>query len=242
MSPKRYGDFTLPAADALKEATVKTRKIGLPNYGVSCTGLAALLLAAITVFATPAAAQDYAFKPKEAGDILVRLRGVWVHPIVKADINIGGDVDVGNDFVPEIDFSYFITDEIALELIAATTRHEVTYKPGNLDLGKVSLLPPTLTVQYHPLPKARFSPYVGAGLNYTFFFDVDSGAFRSVDYSNSLGYALQGGLDWAIQDNWSANFDVKKLWLSTDVKISGGIRADVDLNPWLIGFGLGYRF
>jgi outer membrane protein len=112
-------------------------------------------------------------------------------------------------------------------------------------MGSVRLLPPTLTLQYHFTPTARFSPYVGAGLNYTFFYNEKKGALRSISYDDNIGYALQAGIDYAIAGAWSFNIDVKKLWLSTDVTADLGgtkLKADVDLNPWIFGVGLGYRF
>jgi outer membrane protein len=94
------------------------------------------------------------------------------------------------------------------------------------------------------MPKERLSPYVGAGLNYTIFYNEDAGSsITSIDYENSLGYALQAGVDYALDDNWSLNLDVKKLWLDTDVKINGGaVTANVNLDPWIVGVGVGYRF
>jgi outer membrane protein len=148
--------------------------------------------------------------------------------------------------VPELDFSYFLTDNIAFELIAATTKHKVD--TTNINMGSIWLLPPTLTVQYHFLPKSRISPYVGAGLNYTLFYNAKKGDLASVKYENSLGYALQAGVDIAVSGPWSVNFDVKKLWLDTDVKgtladaTSTQVKADVDINPWIFGIGVGYRF
>ena len=112
-------------------------------------------------------------------------------------------------------------------------------------MGSVRLLPPTLTLQYHFAPTARFSPYVGAGLNYTFFYNEKKGALNSISYDDNIGYALQAGIDYAIAGAWSFNIDVKKLWLSTDVKANLGgtaLKADVDINPWIFGVGLGYRF
>ena len=38
------------------------------------------------------------------------------------------------------------------------------------------------------------------------------------------------------------NGDVKKVFVQTDVKVSGTINADVDLDPWIVGFGIGHRF
>ncbi|MEQ9491511.1 MAG: OmpW family outer membrane protein [Alphaproteobacteria bacterium] len=202
---------------------------------------------AAACLSTPAAAAD--FKTKEAGDILLRLRGIAVVPDETSTISvIGGDVDASNEYVPELDISYFLTKNIALELIAATTKHDMKADNtalGTVDLGDVGLLPPTLTLQYHFLADDRFSPYVGAGLNYMLFYNEDApgGTVTSIDYENGLGYALQAGFDVAIEGNWSFNADVKKVFFNTDVSINNGaIAADVDLDPWILGLGVGYRF
>jgi len=207
-------------------------------------GVAAVALGVMVAgTAQPAYAE---FQGKSAGDFMVRARVIGVLPDESASTTIGGDVDVSNEWVPEVDFTYFLTDNIALELIAATTKHDVSHTPTGINLGEVSLLPPTLTLQYHFMPKERFSPYVGAGLNYTFFYDEEpaaGSAVTSIDYENSVGYALQAGVDYAVADNWYVNLDVKKIFLSTDVSMNGGaITADVDLDPWLVGAGIGYRF
>ncbi|WP_207460038.1 OmpW family outer membrane protein [Azospirillum sp. SYSU D00513] len=204
-----------------------------------------LAVVAAALLAAPAGAQD--FTGKKAGDIVLRARALAVVPDEKADIHSGGadtglDARVSNDVIPELDLSYFVTDNIAFELIAGTTKHDVKVKQLGADLGSVRLLPPTLTVQYHFLPKERFSPYVGAGVNWTLFYDEKSSALGSVDYSNSLGLAAQAGFDYFITDNWLLNVDVKKIWLDTNVKVSGGLRADANLNPWLFGVGVGYKF
>lgn len=213
------------------------------------TRLASMAIAALlgtTALATvPASADDAGFKAKAAGDILLRARGIYAVPRDHASVSAGGSVDVSNDLVPELDVSYFLTDNLALELIAATTRHKVTWTPGGVNLGKVSLLPPTLTLQYHFMPKERLSPYVGAGLNYTFFFNEDApgGGINSVDYKNHIGYALQAGVDYALSGPWSLNLDVKKIFLRTDVSVNGGaVTAKADLDPWIVGVGVGYRF
>ena len=204
-------------------------------------GIAAVCLA------TPAVAQD--FKTKEAGDILLRLRGIAVVPDESSSISvIGGDVDASNEYVPEIDISYFFTDNIALELIAATTKHDMKADNtilGTVDLGDVGVIPPTLTLQYHFLSDSRFSPYVGAGLNYMIFYNEDApgGTVTAIDYEDGVGYAFQVGFDVAIHGNWSLNADAKKIFFNTDVNINNGaIAADVDLDPWIFGLGVGYRF
>jgi hypothetical protein len=88
---------------------------------------------------------------KEAGDFMIRLRGIAIVPDDRAKIDtIGGNTKISNEYVPEIDFSYFLTNNLALELIAATARHDVKAvdtAAGELDLGKVSHLPPTLLLR-----------------------------------------------------------------------------------------------
>ena len=220
------------------------------SWRVACAVSA--LTAALFAAGTPAtaSAEEIAVKPKAAGDINIRLRGIGVVPTERGDIKTASGVDttlnarLGNAYVPEVDVSYFLTPNIALELIAATTKHEVDASNG-LDMGSVWLLPPTLTVQYHFAPTARFSPYVGAGRNYTIFYNEKKGALRSISYDDNIGYALQAGIDYAIAGAWSLNLDVKKLWLNTDVKANLGgtaLKADVDINPWIFGVGVGYRF
>ena len=209
---------------------------------------AAVILAGLGLTAAPAQAQDITMD-KTAGDWMVRVRGIAVLPDESSTVTpIGGNVDLTNEYVPEVDLSYFLTENIAFELIAATARHSVSDDGsvlGDVDLGEVSHLPPTLTMQYHFLPKQRFSPYVGAGINYTIFYDEDApgGVVTSIHYEDTWGYALQAGVDMAVAENWSVNFDVKKLFINTDVTINGGaVTADVDLDPWIVGLGVGYTF
>ncbi len=186
---------------------------------------------------------------KEAGDLLMRGRAIYVVPDEDATTSIGGNVGINNDIVPELDFTYFVTDNIGVELILATTKHHVTAVDTALgasaSLGSVMLLPPTLTLQYHFNPKGDFSPYIGAGVNYTFYYDESApgGAITDIDYDDGFGVALQAGFDYKIDEKWSFNVDVKKIWLNTDVKVNGGaVTADVDIQPWIFGVGVGYTF
>ncbi|WP_321391804.1 OmpW family protein [Emcibacter sp.] len=190
---------------------------------------------------------------KEKGDWMIRARGILVAPDAGGTSSIGGEVDIDNAVVPELDFTYFVTDNIGLELIAGTAKHHPVVNGtdlGDVPLGSVWLLPPTLTVQYHFAPKEDFSPYIGAGVNYTFFYSENTSTaledlgLTTIDYSDGFGFALQAGLDYKIKDNWYFNVDVKKLWLNTDVSIGNDVvTADgVDIDPWIVGVGIGYLF
>ena len=157
----------------------------------------------------------------------------------------GLKTDVGNAVTPEIDITYFFTDNIAAELIAATAQHEID--AGHLNLGEAWILPPTLTLQYHFQPDSKFSPYIGAGLNYSLFYGEDDGnGFNGLDVDGGVGYALQAGFDYWLNDHWGLNADVKYINLDVDVDVNLGATAldakNVDLDPWIIGIGTSYRF
>jgi outer membrane protein len=174
---------------------------------------------------------------------IVRLRAIDVHPDGDSSVNgLTANAHVDNQIVPELDFTYFWTKNIATELILATSKHKVSTNTG-IDLGSTWVLPPHLMMQYHFIPDSRFRPYVGAGLGYIFHYNNDAGAVNSIKYQDGISYAVQAGIDIGLNNKWAWNFDIKKMFYQTDVSVNGGaITADVDLNPWVIGTGLSYRF
>ena len=100
-----------------------------------------------------------------------------------------------------------------------------------------------LSVQYHPLPAARFSPYVGAGINYMIFYQGKDRNGFTVDLENGFGYSLQAGADIALTGPWSLNVDVKKVFFDTDASINGGtLKSDVTLDPLVVSVGVGRKF
>lgn len=195
--------------------------------------------------------------------LMVRLRGLGVVPDAGGnDITVNGaplttaDIDIDNSIVPELDITYFFTSNWAAELILAVTPHDISGTQTLAgDLGDAWLLPPTLLLQYHFNPGGKIKPYLGAGVNYTVFFgEDDSGAtltnagltVSDIDLDNSFGAAVQFGVDIHLRDNLYLNLDAKKLWLDTDatVRTTAGatVRADVDIDPWIFGVGLGWKF
>jgi len=208
---------------------------------------------ALALIALPiAAGAEESSNGFEAGSILVRVRAIDVIPETSSSVSsIGGSAHVSDSTVPEIDGTYFFTPNIAVEEIAGVTYHtvkDVNSVAGTVPLGSVRLLPPTLTGQWHFMPKSNFSPYVGAGINYTFFYGVKgstSPIVYSTHYSDNVGGAFQAGFDYHIKGNWYANVDVKYLILHTDVSLGtavGHVKASVDLNPVIAGAGIGYKF
>ncbi|HQT30155.1 MAG TPA: OmpW family outer membrane protein [Thiobacillus sp.] len=187
------------------------------------------LLAAALIVALPAAAIA-------DDNWMIRARAINIAPDVSSSV---AGLDVSSEWVPEVDFTYFLTPNIGMELILATARHEVTLNGASL--GKVNHLPPTLTLQYHFMPSGMVKPYVGAGLNYTRFYNVDLAPGLTLD-SNSFGGALQAGVDIKVTENGYINLDVKKIWIGTEVQANGAKLTDLDIDPVVWGIGYGFRF
>ena len=172
---------------------------------------------------------------------MVRARGVGLDMANKDSTALG--LSVNNKTIPEIDISYFINKNVAVELILTVPQKQTVNSSAlATDIGTFKHLPPVITLQYHFDNFADFKPYVGAGLNYTQITQVnllDGGANIN---SHSWGAALQAGVDFPIDKNLSFNIDIKKLNLKTDVFVGGDNKGVLKLNPTLIGVGLGYRY
>ncbi|AMP17088.1 OmpW/AlkL family protein [Collimonas pratensis] len=175
----------------------------------------------------------------------VRMRVDYLKPANKSNavggIGASDRLQVNSKTIPEIDISYFFTQNWATELVLTYPQKQDVTLDGK-KIGSFKHLPPTLTLQYHFLPQAAFSPYVGAGINYTHISNVDLlGGAGQLDHS-SWGLALQAGLDYKLDKNWSLNLDVKKLQIRSDAYAGGEKISRVQIDPWLIGMGVGYRF
>jgi outer membrane protein len=217
-------------------------------------GIALLVTTGLSTIVTPVLAY-------EAGDWLVRGRIINVNPNDDSSlVSVGGvpvagsGVTVDDDTVPELDITYMIAPNWGVELILGYSEHDVDASGTLKALGNVieaKALPPTLTLQYHFAPNSDFRPYVGAGVNYTYFWDEDvkgplgiPGA--KVDMDDSWGLAVQAGIDIAINEDWFVNLDVKYLDMETTAKFKntlvGAAEVDVDVDPVVWGVGIGRRF
>lgn len=227
--------------------TARLLATALPALLLACTALTTVQAADIPSAKVQPAAPIMAWNPW-----MIRGRALVVVPQEDASLKLGGvplpgaDVDISNSVVPELDISYFFSPNIAVELILGVTPHNVK-GAGSLAgarIGSAWLLPPTLTLQYHFTNFGQFRPYVGAGVNYTVFFDEKAkGGFTDFDLKDSFGLALQAGFDYMIDEHWGINFDVKKIFLEPKVKVNNGlVSGKVRIDPWLIGTGVTYKF
>lgn len=175
----------------------------------------------------------------------LRVRAVNLSPADHSDpvggVGAADRITVSSKVIPDIDISYFFSQNIAAELLLTyPQKHDVALDGKNI--GSFKHLPPTLLAQYHFLPEGQWQPYVGAGINYTNISSVNLlGGAGSLEHK-SWGPALQAGFDVAIDKNWRFNVDVKKIRIRSDVFISGVKASAVRVDPLLFGVGVGYRF
>jgi outer membrane protein len=200
----------------------------------------------------------------EPGELVLRVGVAHVAPDDSSSkIKIGGIAFAGTKATVNdntqlgLTATYIVAPHFGIELLAATPfTHQVRIKgfgaPVDGSLADVTHLPPTLSAQYFFLDtKSRFQPYVGLGLNYTLFYDEKlSGrakglGFRSLDLDDSWGLAVQLGADYAITDRLFLNAAVWKIDIGTTAKAKLGndkVKVDVDVDPWVYFFGVGYKF
>ncbi|MGL4711222.1 MAG: OmpW family outer membrane protein, partial [Shewanella sp.] len=98
--------------------------------------------------------------------------------------------------------------------------------------------------------QSTLRPYIGAGVNYTKFFDNKfindlGGALTNLDMSDSWGLAAQVGLDYQVNKNWLVNGSVWYAKIDTDVKFNLGsdaVTIGTDIDPWVYMVSVGYTF
>ncbi len=189
----------------------------------------------------------------QAGDIIVRAGAVMVAPNESSPVvaNIA-EFEVSNNTQLGLNFGYMLTDNIGIELLAATPfSHDISLGA----LGKIAetkQLPPTLVAQYYfGSSDSKLRPYIGAGVNFTNFFDneFNQGAkdagLSDLSLSNSWGVAAQVGIDYQVNKNWLVNASVWYAQISTDVNFNLGadaVKVETDIDPWVYMVSIGYTF
>lgn len=177
----------------------------------------------------------------EQGDKLLRF-GVSVvdpksdnHPVVSA----------GSGTSLTFNFDYMMTRNWSVELLAAYPfKHDVDLVDGP-KVGDIKHLPPTLSLNYHFAPDSKFQPYIGAGVNYTTFFSESTeGALAGTDLSldDSWGLAYQIGADIVINEKWFFNLNARYIDIDTDATLDGADLGTVEIDPYVYGIHLGFKF
>ncbi|MCG6949327.1 MAG: outer membrane beta-barrel protein [Acidobacteria bacterium] len=211
----------------------------------------ALIVVVVALIAMPVAANA------GDGDWILRARVINVSPNESSGpiLSFGGEVGVDSATTLEVDVTYMFSKRLGLEVIAATTGHDLSAAGGDLagaSLGDVKVLPPTAVLQFHPLPGGLFDLYFGGGVNFTLFYSYDLSAdlaglgVTDLEFDESFGLAGNIGMNFNLGDNLLINVDLKYIKIGTDVDVMAGSDAlgtiGVDIDPWVFGAGVGWRF
>lgn len=188
----------------------------------------------------------------QAGDIIVRAGVVVVAPNESSPVVAAVDeFSVSNDTQLGLNFGYMLTDNVGIELLAASPfSHDVSL--GTLGkIAETKQLPPTLVAQYYfGQASSVIRPYVGLGVNYTNFYDNEftndlGGALTNLSMTSSWGLAAQVGVDYKVNKDWLVNASVWYAKISTEVTFDmGGAAQEVntDIDPWVYMVSVGYSF
>jgi outer membrane protein len=185
-----------------------------------------------------------------AGDMMVRLRVVGIIPNHGGNpiTPVGGNFENANIATPEVDFSYFLTRRIAVEAELGVFQESikaVNTAFGTVPVGTVDAVPFVLSAQYHLLPDARINPYIGIGLAVVPYLNAQpaGGIVQQLSVNTEAGPVFELGADIRIVGRWYANLDVKKIVLPGQASANNGmLNASGQINPWIVGGGIGYRF
>jgi len=219
----------------------------------------ASLIAPLTITALAAAsAPAMAY---QTGDFLLRAGPALVSPGDDSDQVPGIDgsgVEADDNTQLGLTLSYMLTDNVAIELLAATPFSHTVEGNGSLDglkVGTLKHLPPTLSVLYYPMDSSSaLQPYLGIGLNYTWFYDTkiaqeteDALEYEPIglDVDDSIGLAFKVGVDYSLNNNWGLSAGAYYIDIDTTATLEIGttnVDVDVNVDPFVYMLGVNYKF
>lgn len=185
----------------------------------------------------------------DAGDVILRAGAANVSPDVTDKVAGGAlNIDVDSNTQLGITATYMMTPQIGVQVLAATPfSHDVT--AGGVVIGDTKHLPPTVTLQWYPKVNDTIHPYLGAGINYTTFWDTTLNATGQaatgasiLTLTNSFGLALEAGVDVKVTEHVYINAAIWKIDLNTDVKLDGTKVGELEIDPMAYMLGVAYKF
>lgn len=169
------------------------------------------------------------------------IQGIGVPP--------GADAETGNASTLLLTYERLFTPNLGVELVIGVPPKITAKATGSVAfLGEVLSarnVAPTLIVNYHFGGEGdRFRPYLGAGVNYTKFTDVQSKLAPDVKLSDSTGLVVQAGLDYAFDKNWGLFASVARVDTKSKLVAAGTtvLTTEIDFRPVTYSFGLSYKF
>jgi outer membrane protein len=235
----------------------------MTNKSVRLVCAALATVAAGVYSATPAFADDSPANSARIGVYSVfyhvssdGLQGPYVPP--------GANIDAKNVETLYLGYVRSLTDHFDVELTAGYPPLQKTVGKGPAELGSVPYngqiiatarwIAPTALLEYKFLSvNSPLRPYIGAGINYTTFYDRDStaagdaasGGPTKLSLSRSLGPAGTAGLAYRISGNWFAyaSYSVTRVNTHLTADTGGVIRTtEIKFGPQAAVVAVGYSF
>ena len=211
-------------------------------------GLAVALTAMTTTAAAPtAAAQDtivklgvsrYTTHSQTDGGVT----GIGVPP--------GADAESGDATTLLLTYERLITPQIGIELVLGIPPKIKARATGTVaflgdDVLSAQNVSPTVFAVYHfGESGSMWRPYLGAGINFTRFVSIKSKLAPSVTMSDSIGWAVEAGVDYALSSQWGLFGSVAALQVKSKIVASGVtvLQTTIDFRPIVYSVGVAYRF
>jgi outer membrane protein len=166
------------------------------------------------------------------------------------------NIAIRPDYTLGLEAGYFVTPNIAIALSAGVppvahlkaTGFGLATPLGTNLLGSVRYGPAMLLLQYHFTQFGAIQPYLGVGAAYLLNFgNISNGILNNFSLDQNFGLVLQGGADLMLTQNWGVFVDLKKVFMSTDAQgfvlnTAIPIRTHVQLDPWLVGAGVTFKY
>ncbi|MDR5867727.1 OmpW/AlkL family protein [Halomonas koreensis] len=193
-----------------------------------------------TAFATAGLVAAQSAMAYQAGDLYVR-GGIAKSEVSDDNGRLAGQpLDVSDERGFSYGLGYQFHDKLGVELNGTQDmEHDLTL--GGVDTGSVDRRPVNLMVNYYPLggSASRVQPYVGAGVNYTYFNDESA---PGLDIDASWGAAGQVGVDLALTDHLLVGAYANYADVDADVALNGNDLGEAEIDPVTVGGGVTYRF
>ena len=161
----------------------------------------------------------------------------------------GARTQLDGDGAGTLSASYYINDNVAVEAWGAADKFSHRVRDGEgQKLGSVEAQPYAVSGQYHfRQADSTVRPFVGLGY-YEQNFDNEtaepSGALagQRIGVETAKGAMATAGVDVNINPTWFARADVRYLQGDSDVKLDGVKAGEAELDPVILGVGVGARF
>lgn len=161
----------------------------------------------------------------------------------------GADAEVGDATTVIFVYERLVTPNFGVELVLGVPPKITSRASGSVPfLGEVLSarnVAPTLLFNYHfGQPGDTLRPYVGAGINFTRFVKIESTLASDVQMSDSTGWAVQAGIDYALNKQWGVFASVAALKVKSDLVAAGStvLTTTIDFKPVVYSAGVSYKF